>query len=189
MSGALHSNSWTCKPRVPSKVAQDAPLPRVRCVSAPDSHPAWACLTFKISEFACGEARAGCPGLSSHCNLRALQRGSPTSGALSSSQGAWGVVTKGPQGDKPRGPGPTLIIQQPSPQAQKGGSERLRQPPRLAQQEAAKAGCEPRSACVLSLGSCLHSGQPSFKEVAGAWGAPRRQGGGGRRGDLNKITR
>lgn len=99
------------------------------------------------------------------------------------------MVTKGPQGNKPRGPGPTLIIQQPSPQAQKGGSERLRQPPRLAQQKAAKAGCEPRSACVLSLGSCLHSGQPSFKEVAGAWGAPRRQGGGGRRGDLNKITR
>lgn len=49
------------------------------------------------------------------------------------------MVTKGPQGQKPRGPGPTLIIQQPSPQTQSGGSERLRQPPRLTQQEAAKA--------------------------------------------------
>lgn len=31
---AFHSDSWTCKPRVPSKVAQDAPQPCTRRVSA-----------------------------------------------------------------------------------------------------------------------------------------------------------
>ena len=31
---ALHSDSWMCKPRVPSKVAQNAPQPRIRRVSA-----------------------------------------------------------------------------------------------------------------------------------------------------------
>ena len=105
------AGSWTCKHRVPSKVAQDAPRPRICHVSTPDlTLRGFVLFSRRVSlhRERLEPAAQGCVATPTCglCREKPVLLLLHFRGPSRPIEGSWGVGTKGLQGWKPHGSGP-----------------------------------------------------------------------------------